>query len=74
MEELNKYLSGLTEHHDMYVLVSRLTPMAYIDDLPPFLGRKSDPVDSFPSLPLGLLVLFGLLSGGVKSITHQSNT
>lgn len=37
VEELNKYLSGLTEHHDMYVLV-----MSYTDDIPLFLEGMAD--------------------------------
>lgn len=43
VEELNKYLSGLTEHHDMYVLdcLTRIYGLV-ADDI---LGQKSVPVE-----------------------------
>lgn len=50
MEELNKYLSGLSEHHDMYVLdmsspttwYTKALALVVADKLA---GRKSDPVE-----------------------------
>lgn len=43
VEELNKYLSGLTEHHDMYVLVCLTRIYGLVAD--DFLGRKLVPVE-----------------------------
>ena len=39
VEELNKYLSGLSEHHDMYVLLCCCKSRHYADG---FLGRELD--------------------------------
>lgn len=43
VEELNKYLSGLTEHHDMYVLACLTHNQKRVAD--DVLGRKSVPVE-----------------------------
>ena len=40
VEELNKYLSRLSEHHDMYVLL--FLPLFYLDTLTFYIGRRLD--------------------------------
>lgn len=42
MEELNKYLSRLSEHHDMYVKAAFFSALVYCAD--ECLGRRSDRV------------------------------
>lgn len=73
VEELNKYLSGLTEHHDMYVLgcLTRIYGLVADD----FLGRKLVPVEIDVFVLRNFVGRFCLLRsffGLVLSIANES--
>jgi protein FAM32A len=55
VEELNKYLSGLSEHHDMYVMESCFTPWSFI--LTTLVGRELDLAKTSRALDMPLLAI-----------------